>query len=340
MKPPAGRRHSYTRYVRLGVLLFLLSALGCGKPTARSCQQRPFSMVMLPDTQNYSEKRPDLFFAQTNWIKQNRDKENIVFVMHVGDLVQNHGRRPSEWKVADEAMAVLDGVVPYGVAIGNHDYDSPEGLEKGLAAMYLRHFDPERRFKDQPGYGGSSPNRLNSYHLVSAGGIGFAILFLEMNPPDDALEWARGVLARLPDRLVIVVLHSYLMGVDGVGRDSRHRRDGNSGEMIWDKLICCHPQVFMVVCGHVGRADEYHQISSNDAGAAVLEMLCDYQRRENGGDGWLRLIRFVPTSREIQMRTYSPALDRFETDANSEFVVPWEHAGNAAPGQSRLRRSE
>ena len=67
-----------------------------------------------------------------------------------------------------------------------------------------------------------------------------------------------------------------------------------------------------------------HLISRNDAGGQLLEMLCDYQRRENGGNGWLRIIRFVPSAREMQMRTYSPSLDQFETDANSEFVVPWE----------------
>jgi hypothetical protein len=80
----------------------------------------------------------------------------------------------------------------------------------------------------------------------------------------------------------------------------------------------------MVLCGHEGRTDEYQQVSTNDAGNKVLEMLADYQRRHDGGDGFLRLIRLVPASREIQVRTYSPALDRFETDANSRFVVPWE----------------
>ncbi len=172
MSLPAARyhRHVCSRAIWLGALLFLLLAIGCARPTARPVEQRPFSMVVLPDTQYYSQKWPDPFFAQTNWIKQNREKENIVFVMHVGDLVQNHSRQPSEWKVADEAMAVLDGVVPYGIAIGNHDYDGKEGLH---ATTYLRHFDPEKRFKGQPGYGGASPNRLNSCHLVSAGGVDF-----------------------------------------------------------------------------------------------------------------------------------------------------------------------
>lgn len=342
MKPltTPGRRDSYARCLRPAAWLVLLGTIGCGRPAVQPCELQPFSMAVLPDTQHYSQKHPDSFFAQTNWIKQNREKENIVFVMHVGDIVHNHGRKPSEWKVADEAMAVLDGVVPYGVAIGNHDYDSHQGIQESLATMYLRYFDPEKRFKDRPGYGGCSPNRLNSYHLASAGDIDFLILFLEMTPPDDALEWARDVLARHPDRSVIAVMHSYLLGLEGISRDNRdiYRKGGNTGEMMWDRFIRSQPRVFMVICGHVGKTVEFHQISRNDAGTPVLEMLVDYQKRENGGDGWLRLVRFVPAKREIQMRTYSPVLDQFETDADSQFVVPWEAPRKKERTATRKRR--
>ena len=179
---------------------------------------------MLPDTQRYSESRPDLFFAQTNWIKNNRDKENIVFVTHVGDLVQNRSKNPSEWKVADEAMAVLDGVVPYGVTIGNHDYDSDDGVQKGAATMYMEHFNPDKRFKGRPSYGGASPNGLNSYHLLSAAGVDFVMLFLEVDAPDDALAWASGVLDKYPTRAAIVSMHTYMRhkGKEG-GRETQTR---------------------------------------------------------------------------------------------------------------------
>lgn len=311
-------------YVRLMGVMILLIGASCVSP-ASVVDRGPFTIVMLPDTQRYSENRPDLFFSQTEWIRKNRDKENIVFVTHVGDLVQNRSKKPSEWKTADEAMAVLDGVVPYGVAIGNHDYDSDDGVKKGLATMYLQHFNPERRFKGRPGYGGASPNGLNSYHLLSAGGIDLIMLFLEVDAPDDALAWASSVIDRYPTHAVILNIHTYMKhsGHDG-GRETKreYRKDGNAGEDIWQKFVRRQPQVFMVLCGHVSRLCEYRQTSLNDAGAAVTEMLADYQGRENGGDGWLRLIRFVPPRREIQVRTYSPALNKFETDEDSQFVVP------------------
>jgi hypothetical protein len=158
------RRCWSPRHLRPVVLLLLLSAMGCGAPAAKPGRQQAFSMVVLPDTQLYSQKHPDSFFAQTNWIRQNRDKESIVFVMHVGDLVQNRSKSLSEWKVADEAMAVLDGIVPYGIAIGNHDYDSPEGRAEGRhrrgvsSALRSREaLQGSTRLRRM-----SSPNRLNS----------------------------------------------------------------------------------------------------------------------------------------------------------------------------------
>jgi hypothetical protein len=303
-------------------LAIILNGAGCAHhpPGAR----QPFTVVMLPDTQMYSKNRPDLFYAQTEWIKTNRDTRNIVFVTQVGDIINDRSKIMEQWAVASNAMAKLDGVVSWGVTIGNHDYDSDK-LKEGVATVWLRYFGPDR-FKGHEDYGGSSPNGLNSYHLFSAGGVQFIILQLEVNVPDEAIRWAQNVLNQHPRHAAIVATHSYLKGREGITRNRQHdlRPNGNSGQSLWEKFVEPNPQVFMVLCGHEGRTDEYYQVSTNCAGNRVLEMLADYQSRTNGGDGWLRLIRFLPESRQIQMITYSPALVKFETDANSQFVVPWE----------------
>ncbi len=98
-------------------------------------------MVMLPDTQQYSRSFPELFYAQTQWIKENRAKENIVFVTHVGDVVNDRKKDTNQWVVAHKAMSVLDGVVPWGVAIGNHDYDST-ACRPDQATAFLEYFSP------------------------------------------------------------------------------------------------------------------------------------------------------------------------------------------------------
>jgi len=47
-----------------------------------------FSIVLLPDTQNYSEKYPGTYVAQATWIRQQTKADNIKFVIHLGDIVQ------------------------------------------------------------------------------------------------------------------------------------------------------------------------------------------------------------------------------------------------------------
>lgn len=305
--------------VHLVAVLFLLACSSCVRPALRS--EEPFTIVMLPDTQKYSQNHPELFRAQTEWIKSNRERENIAFVTHIGDVVNDRKKSVSQWTAASEAMATLEDVVPWGVAIGNHDHDG--GKDKTAATFFRKYFGPER-FARFEWYGGAAPNGLSSYQLFSSGSMDFIILHLEIDVPDACIAWAAEILRRYPCRAAIISTHCYLMGREGVGRGVRpeYNRAGNSGEEIWDKLITRHPQIFMVLCGHEGKTVEYHQVSTNDTGNAVLEMLADYQRRANGGDGWLRLIRLVPATRRIEVRTYSPSRDEFETDADSQFAVP------------------
>ena len=67
----------------------------------------PFSVVLLPDTQNYAEKFPETYKAQTQWIADTARHDNIKFVIHLGDIVQ-HADNEAQWKVADEAHALLE----------------------------------------------------------------------------------------------------------------------------------------------------------------------------------------------------------------------------------------
>jgi len=303
-------------------LAVLLSGATCRQSVSQAAPPAaPFTIVMLPDTQHYSRRYHELFMAQTEWIKENRDKENIVFVTHVGDLVDGHKQGTNQWVVANQAMSVLDGVVPWGVAIGNHDFDNA-ACRPDQATAFLQYFGPQR-FRGYSWFGGASTNGLNTYQLFSGGGIDFVILHLEMDIPDFAIDWAKDVLRTHPMRAAIITTHSYLNGVtstNGYNRDVS--KWGNSAMNVWNKLIRDHPQIFLVLCGHHQLTVAYHQVSTNDAGARVIEMLADYQKLHNGGDAWLRLLRFDPVKGEVQTRTYSPALKEFKTDPKNQFVVP------------------
>jgi hypothetical protein len=97
--------------------LFLLFAVSLS-----FAQSDDFTIVALPDTQVYSKDYPQIFKAQTQWIANNVAAKNIKLVLMEGDIV-NGGGETYQWQNADAAMKILNGKVPYMVAMGNHDYD-------------------------------------------------------------------------------------------------------------------------------------------------------------------------------------------------------------------------
>ncbi len=281
----------------------------------------PFTIVMLPDTQFYSERLPQYFDDQTQWIVDNVEKENIVFVTQVGDLVEHGKLFPKEWDVAEKMMQRLNGVVPWGAAIGNHDYDRGEDSSDPdwfKTNWYRRFFGPQR-FEQFDWYGGASDNGLNSYQTFEAAGQKFIALHLELDYPDAAIAWAERVLAEHLDALAFVSTHVYLFS-NGRPQEPYLLKDtGNSAEVLWQRFIRRQPQIFMVLCGHY--SGEAYQISMNLAREPVYEIMVDYQGRDEGGAGFLRLIRIDPDRNEMRNETYSPSLDRWEEDHDSKFTV-------------------
>ena len=274
-----------------------------------------FSVVLLPDTQNYAQKFPDTYVAQTLWIREHRKENNIKFAIHLGDIVQTPTNR-TEWENADRAMRLLDGVVPYSVAPGNHDMV----VKDRDSSLYNQFFSPAR-FAKRPWYGGHmDKNNDNNFCLFDACGMKFMIINLEFAPRDETLKWATGVAQRHPDHRIIVATHCYMRPKSrDTGCATSYNIAGNSGEQIWQKLIRKQPNIFLVVSGHVLGVGL--QTSTNDAGGKVLEMLTDYQGLPNGGDGWLRTLTFVPKENKINVKTYSPLLDQENKDEKETFSM-------------------
>ena len=122
----------------LSILLLFTAVLAAEEP-ANSVNQESqsdpnsFTLIVLPDTQGYADVRhketqkhwPDTgdqrscFFKQTEWIKENAQKKNIVMAVHVGDITQT--QHDEEWEIADTAFKTIDDHVPYILCSGNHD---------------------------------------------------------------------------------------------------------------------------------------------------------------------------------------------------------------------------
>ncbi len=260
-----------------------------------------FSLIALPDTQYYSSMYPLTFTNQTQWIVDNRERENIAFVTQLGDVV-DWDVNLMQWQRADAAMDLLDGQVPYSVTRGNHDDQS------GGPYYYDAYFGPSR-YAGYSWYGGSSANGRNSYQTFSAGGYDSLHLNLQYAPNADELAWAQGVLDNHPGQPTIISTHDYMGSWAYSPRSDK-------GKSIWNGLVSKNPQIFMVLCGH--KSTEYQQIAVNAAGGKVIEMVNDYQYDLFGGDGYLRKIRFDIPNNRIDVSTYSTTRDEYKTGPFSQ----------------------
>ena len=280
------------------ILNLILSLTGCICPDTFTSRQQ-FSIMLLPDTQFYSDKFPDVFYEQTEWVKNNIKRLNCKFVIHEGDIV-DHNDVESEWLVADKAMSKLDGVVPYCFAVGNHDI--PTGL--------YNKFFPFSRYDSQPSYGGHYGNTNdNSYHFFSAAGLDFMILCIQYDPNEQVLNWANDIAAEHPNHRIIVAAHSYL--------DSD--KFTAEGEKIFNSLVRKYENIFLVICGHlsVGRRTD-----TGDNGNTIHSLLANYQELDNGGQGWLRILTFLPDENLIKVRTYSTHLKKFFSEGDGKYSTP------------------
>jgi hypothetical protein len=296
-----------------------------------------FTIIALPDTQNYSASlgggTPAIFSAQTQWIVDNRAARKIAFAAHLGDIV-NTGSSVAEWQNSETALSLLepDGI-PYGLAIGNHDQD-PYGTAGGTA-NYNTYFGISR-FSGRPYYGGHyGTTNDNHFELVSAAGIDFIFIFLEHDTTQDVpvLDWADNLLKSYSGRKGIVVSHY----MTGTGNPAPF---GAQGLAIYDALKD-NPNLLLMLCGHspgVGRRSDTFN------GNVVHTLMSDYQNLTNGGDGYLRIMEFFVQEgdiSEIQVKTYSPTKGLYRTSTDDQFTLSYaapaaafQLIGSVAPVES------
>ena len=248
-----------------------------------------FTIIVLPDTQNYSTSYPSIFTSQTQWIADNKTALDIAFVAHVGDVV-NTSTSGTEYTRADASMDLLDaGAVAYGMCPGNHDM--------GGGSLYSNYFGTSR-FSGKPYFqADSSYDNWNHYFLFSARGMDFIIIFLQYNPEAAQLNWADARLKAYPARRGIVVSHS-ILNVGGTQTSWTAE-----GQNIFNALND-NPNLFLMLCGHMH--GEGRRTDTGTNGNTIYSVLADYQSETNGGNGKLRIMEFDPYADEINVTTYSP----------------------------------
>lgn len=158
-----------------------------------------FTIGVISDTQNYDDARANLgytqpfnngfFQAQTKYLLENKEKLNVRFVTHVGDVVQNGDGstcdyptvydepQNEEWLNAQKALDILAASgIPFGLVPGNHDYDNmyhAAGTQYpplvSTPSWWRNYFGSgSKYFHGKPWYGGASDEL--GYISTGAGG--------------------------------------------------------------------------------------------------------------------------------------------------------------------------
>lgn len=270
----------------------------------KSCSgvaDRSFTLVWFTDPQYYASSFPHIYDFLGDWLVSEYKKGSYGYAINTGDLVNNASDK-SQWNIADRNFKKLDDSnVPYGVLAGNHDV-SIHGLNY---SKFMKYFGTGR-YKNKPWYGGSSDNNRNHYDLITLGRHDFIILYLgyDTRLPNKTAAWSNRVLEAYPGRTAIVAMHDYLT-VDSELTEM--------AEAVLENIIKKNDNVKLVLCGH------YHGVSRNirtvrnkdGSSRKVLEILCDYQNAPKGGNGFLRLLTFHPSSNTLCVTTYSPYIHQY-----------------------------
>lgn len=307
-----------------------------------------WSMVVFPDTQNYSKDTRDkpIFSQMTNWVKDNKDAFNIQLVMQEGDIVNQNSRvEPTsgnqsgsqQWANAREAMSVLDGVVPYVITLGNHDMGTTSAQTRDTqfndyfkATQNPLNYTPPSG--DNPTGGGilkglyQSGRLENAYFELNApDGRNLLIFALEFWPRQAVVDWANQIAAKpeFANHTAVLLTHSY-MSSNGQRADADPETygvggDSHDGEQLWQELVKPNDNFEMTFSGHVGGDGVAYLRSVGDNGNAVHQTLLNTQFETNGGNGWFRMLEFLDDGKTVRSRTYSPFLDLYRTDPANDY---------------------
>lgn len=239
----------------------------------------------------------------------------------------------NQWANADAAYRLFDDAkLPYGILAGNHDVGH-------LASDYTRfnQYFPQSRYSANPWYGAgytdASGQYRGHYDLISANGVDLLILSMGWGAEQSEINWMNSVIARYPERKVIIDLHEYLQTTGG---------RGPVPAAIFTQVVTPNSNVIMVLSGHYHdaytRTDALDDNGDGTTDRTVYSMLFDYQGLAEGGLGYLRLLHFdnaggTDGKGQIIVRTYSPSLDTFDSADPSlagraqEFAIPYSAFG-------------
>ncbi|GHC65466.1 serine/threonine protein phosphatase [Roseibacillus persicicus] len=317
--------------------------------------EKSWTIAIIPDTQYYVRDREDakLFTELTKWLTDNQQTYNIRLALHVGDIVDANDE--DQWKRAKSSLSLFDGKMPYILAVGNHDLGKNSSDRSTLLNDY---FSLRDNPLNEEIFGGSfEEGRLeNAYYHFQHGDRDYLIFSLEFGPRKEVVAWANQVASQHRDQSFILLTHEFIDQESTLfSEDQRPRhttpttknspysygiaKEGNvhCGEELWEALVSKHSNFEFVFNGHYkafrkvdSHSDEVemvrelaatHRSDNYPDGRKVHQMLFNAQWAPRGGEGWVRLLEFLPDGKTVKAWTVSPYLARTAGDPASAWAT-------------------
>lgn len=295
-----------------------------------------WTLVALPDTQHYLESNPQVFRRQIDWIAAHKTSHRILFVAHEGDITSNNSAK--DWAEVRSIFNLLgDAGIPYSLSVGNKDLG--EGGKAQDRSTRINDYFSAKDYRNSKESGFCKAGCMeNSWQTFDTPWGPHLLLSLEFGPRDEVVAWAGRVIEEHPHHRVIVVTHACLyhdgklhgadpsQGANPKNYGIAKAGSVNDGVDLWTKLLSHYPNVRLVLNGHATGPGVGRLSKTSDAGNTVQFMLANFQRGVNpdrgfGGGGYMRLLRFMPDGRTVEVKTYSPWYDNWLTDDAQQFTI-------------------
>lgn len=245
----------------------------------------PFSIVWLPDTQQLSYHSPERLKLLGERIQDVLASENVVCVVHTGDIVDN-GFKDWQWDNFDLALQAFSDSVPFVPVAGNHDIGVNLGSYKAYVQRpFLDAFSDEQKFE-----GGKM---LCS--VLEAGGERILLLGVGWGAgkTTEELAWIDDVMTAYGDLPCILLTHGYL---------TSQKRILPSCRYLETNIAAKYPNVRLVLSGH---SRDYYAMTSvygeGDSERTVNALMLNKQ----GAAYCFRVLTFDPILRSISVKTHA-----------------------------------
>lgn len=313
-----------------------------------------YTFVFYPDIQETVDYQRSLIYKQNEWVRDHADDMNLAAVLTLGDLTNGIF---SNWHTAYDAFKIFDNAdVPYVLLLGNHDYDDQKNTLEGerFTGHFNEFFEYEKYASEDWFVEAKEEGKLdNACYTFSGAGVNYLVFALEFGPSDSTLEWASSILDRpeYADYRAIVLTHSlvtrngrFTSAADGNGASTYGfaKAEGasvNDGDVVWEKLLSKHDNVFMAAGGHTTSDTIMRRFDTGDYGNQVLSMLIDGQAVSDvnnvRGSTLILVCKINEKTKKMSFNYYDPVNDLYfcvENDFEYDFADWLSKDINASEG--------